>query len=70
MAEGSQTFRARHCPAGAHKGTKEGVANADSPTNLMWRSRNDFTKASQAQKPAENTDDTPNLPEFTIDVHR
>ena len=27
---------------------KEGLANADSPTNLMWRLQNDFSKAAQA----------------------
>jgi hypothetical protein len=36
----------------------------------MWRLQNDFTKASQAQKPVENTDDTPTFTEFTIDVQR
>jgi len=72
MAEGSQTFEqdiARLVLSGKVD-KKEGVANADSPTNLMWRLQNDFTKASQAQKPAENTDDTPTFTEFTIDVHR
>ena len=72
MAEGSQTFEqdiARLVLSGKVD-KKEGVANADSPTNLMWRLQNDFTKASQAQKPAENTDDTPTFTEFTIDVQR
>ncbi len=72
MAEGSQTFEqdiARLVLSGKVD-KKEGVANADSPTNLMWRLQNDFTKASQAQKPVENTDDTPTFTEFTIDVQR
>ncbi len=72
MAEGSQTFEqdiARLVLSGKVD-KKEGIANADSPTNLMWRLQNDFTKASQAQKPAENTDDTPTFTEFTIDVQR
>ena len=71
MAEGSQTFEqdiARLVLSGKVD-RKEGLANADSPTNLMWRLQNDFTKASQAQKPVETDDDTPTFTEFTIDVH-
>ena len=72
MAEESQTFEsdiARLILSGKIE-RQEGLAHADSPTNLMWRLQNDFTKASQAQKPVENTDDTPTFTEFTIDVQR
>jgi twitching motility protein PilU len=50
MAEGSQSFEADMARL-IHDGIvdrKEGLANADSPTNLMWRLQNDFTKAAQA----------------------
>jgi Tfp pilus assembly ATPase PilU len=49
MAEGSQSFEhdiARLIVEGTVD-RKEGLANADSPTNLMWRLQNDFSKAAQ-----------------------
>ena len=69
MAEGSQSFEhdiARLIVEGVVD-RKEGLANADSPTNLMWRLQNDFTKASQpvaAQEENEGASST----EITLDV--
>ncbi len=73
MAEGSQTFEqdiARQILAGLVD-RKEGMANADSPTNLMWRLQNDFNhKASiQAQKPVDDPDDKPSFTEITLDMN-
>ncbi len=73
MAEGSQTFEqdiARQIMAG-QVDRKEGMANADSPTNLMWRLQNDFNhKASvQALKPVEDSDDKPSFTEITLDMN-
>ena len=70
MAEGSQSFEhdiARLIVEGMVD-RKEGLAHADSPTNLMWRMQNDFVKAS---KPAEVPDDEPeeaSFTEITLDV--
>lgn len=69
MAEGSQCFEddiARLILDGTVD-RKEGLANSDSPTNLMWRMQNDFTKAS-APPPPEDMDDEPSFTEITIDV--
>jgi twitching motility protein PilU len=69
MAEGSQTFEqdlARLIASGKID-RKEGLANADSPTNLMWRLANDFEK----KKPSilqEDPDDIPSFTEITLDV--
>jgi twitching motility protein PilU len=70
MAEGSQSFEhdiARLIVEGMVD-RKEGLAHADSPTNLMWRMQNDFVKAA---KPAEVADDEPeeaSFTEITLDV--
>ncbi len=69
MAEGSQTFEqdlARLIASGKID-RKEGLANADSPTNLMWRLANDF----ENKKPSilqEDPDDIPSFTEITLDV--
>jgi twitching motility protein PilU len=51
---------------------KEGIAHADSPSNLMWRMQNDFglaAKAAKAQLEARNTpDDQPSFTEIVLDV--
>ena len=51
---------------------KEGMAYADSPTNLMWRLQNDFSlaaNAAKAQKEARDApDDTPSFTEIVLDV--
>ena len=47
---------------------KEGLANSDSPTNLMWRLQNDFHKPAQTQVAEEHQDDEPSFTEITLDV--
>lgn len=69
MAEGSQSFEhdiARLIVEGIVD-RKEGLAYADSPTNLMWRLQNDFTKAAQ---PVANQDEEEqaSFTEITLDV--
>jgi twitching motility protein PilU len=72
LAEGSQTFEAdiaRLIQAGKID-RKEGIAYADSPTNLMWRLANDFQQAQTRQDDAafmEQTDE-PSFTEITLDV--
>ena len=70
MAEGSQTFEhdiARLIVEGVVD-RKEGLAHADSPTNLMWRMQNDFTQKSQAAAPPEEEDEGASFTEITLDV--
>ena len=76
MAEGSQTFEedlARLILEGRID-RKEGLAYADSPTNLMWRLQNDFSlaaKAAQVNKAAQDAkleDDVPSFTEIILDV--
>jgi twitching motility protein PilU len=71
MAEGSQNFEqdiARMISEGVVD-RKEGLANSDSPTNLMWRLQNDFNKSSAPQQAApEEQDDEPSFTEITLDV--
>jgi len=72
IAEGSQTFEqdiARLIMAGMVE-RKEGLVNADSPTNLMWRLQNDFTTQANAltQGDEPNPDDQPTFTEITLDV--
>ena len=71
---GSQTFEealARLIMDGQIE-RKEGLAHADSPTNLMWRLQNDFAlaaNAAKAQKEARDTpDDQPSFTEIVLDV--
>ncbi len=69
MAEGSQSFEAdiaRLIVEGIVD-RKEGLANSDSPTNLMWRMENDFSLA-RATKSEEEPDDEPSFTEITLDV--
>ena len=72
MAEGSQTFEQDIAQMIA-EGTvtrKEGIANADSPTNLMWRLENDFHVASKAaNEPADEHDDIASFTEISLDIH-
>ncbi|QIL80078.1 PilT/PilU family type 4a pilus ATPase [Diaphorobacter sp. HDW4A] len=76
MAEGSQTFEEAlaHMIMDNKIDRKEGLANADSPTNLLWRLQNDFalaSKAAQAQAEAHQRvdDDQPSFTEIVLDVH-
>ena len=70
MADGSQTFEQDIAKliADGIVTRKEGVANADSPTNLMWRLQNDFNVAKAAAEPEEDLDDEPSFTEITLDV--
>ena len=70
MAEGSQNFEqdiARLITEGVVD-RKEGLANSDSPTNLMWRLQNSFEKPAQTQAADEHQDDEPSFTEITLDV--
>ncbi len=72
MTEGSQTFEqalAELIRAGKVD-RKEALAQADSPTNLMWRLENDFTKAAKAHEDGDDSDDEPSFTEITLDVTR
>ena len=69
MAEGSQTFEedlARLILEGRID-RKEGLAYADSPTNLMWRMQNDFTKAAKPVAAPEEEEGA-SFTEITLDV--
>ncbi|HEY1228861.1 MAG TPA: type IV pili twitching motility protein PilT, partial [Ramlibacter sp.] len=74
MAEGSQTFEqdiARLILDGTVD-KKEGLAYADSPTNLQWRLQNDFGQGA-AVRPEdgaseEDLADEPSFTEITLDV--
>ncbi|HYD75517.1 PilT/PilU family type 4a pilus ATPase [Ramlibacter sp.] len=75
MAEGSQTFEqaiAKLIVDGVVD-KKEGIANADSPTNLQWRLQNDFGPGAGAARPEEGASeedlaDEPSFTEITLDV--
>jgi twitching motility protein PilU len=69
MAEGSQGFEqdiARLIVSGVVE-RKEGLANADSPTNLMWRMQNDFSAKAKVIAPPEE-DEEASFTEITLDV--
>jgi twitching motility protein PilU len=51
-----------------HGGPKEGLAYADSPTNLMWRLQNDFANKTKVAEPEDDVDDEPSFTEITLDV--
>ncbi|SDN98011.1 twitching motility protein PilU [Rhodoferax sp. OV413] len=73
IADGSQTFEgdiARLITEGIID-RKEGLAHADSATNLMWRLQNDFARASQkndGEVLQAAADDEPSFTEITLDV--
>jgi len=69
IADGSQTFEgdiARLIKEGIIE-RKEGLANADSATNLMWRLQNDFERAA-APPPPEEPENEASFTEITLDV--
>ena len=72
MAEGGQTFEqdiARLILEGTVD-RKEGLANSDSPTNLMWRLQNDFAvRSPPPREEEEDPDDKPSFTEITLDVN-
>jgi len=70
LAEGSQTFEqdlARMIENDIIT-RDEGLAYADSPTNLMWRLQNDMTPVSRIVQKKEEESDQPSFTEITIDV--
>jgi twitching motility protein PilU len=70
MAAGSQTFEqdiARLIVQGIVE-RKEGLANSDSPTNLMWRLENDFSARVKPEEPLDDPDDQPSFTEISLDV--
>lgn len=70
LAEGSQTFEAdlaRLITEGVIT-RDEGLAYADSPTNLMWRLANDMEPVSRLQPKKEESDDQPTFTEIQLDV--
>jgi twitching motility protein PilU len=75
MAEGSQTFEqdiARLILDGIVD-KKEGLAYADSPTNLQWRLQNTAAERTTQNlgndgDSAEDLDDEPSFTEITLDV--
>ena len=70
LAEGSQTFEAAIAKL-INDGLvtrDEGLAHADSPTNLMWRLENETTIKSKLQAKAEDHDDGPSFTEITLEV--
>jgi twitching motility protein PilU len=70
MAEGSQTFEhdiARLINEGIVS-RDEGLAHADSPTNLLWRLQNEQGPVSRVA-PKKEEQDTASFTEITLDVH-
>lgn len=70
LAEGSQTFEgelARLIDQGLIS-REEGLAHADSPTNLMWRLQNDLGTVSRRTPRKEDVDDKATFTEITLDV--
>ena len=73
MAEGSQTYE-EHFAQMINEGVitrEEGLAFADSPTNLLWRLQNDPTGTKpQSAKVEEVADDEATFTEITLDVNQ
>jgi twitching motility protein PilU len=70
MAEGSQTFEqdiARLITENTVT-RDEGMAHADSPTNLLWRLQNDLQPASRVTPKKEEEPDQASFTEITLDV--
>ena len=71
LAEGSQSFEAElaRLITEGHITRDEGLAYADSPTNLMWRLANDMDPISRLTPKKEEPDaDQPTFTEITLDV--
>lgn len=70
LAEGSQTFEAdiaRLIGIGTVS-RDEGLAHADSPTNLLWRLQNEAAPASRATPPRRDEGEAATFTDLTIDV--
>ena len=76
MADGSTTFEAQLAEmiTSGKISREEGLANSDSPTNLLWRLQNDFQMASNAAKAqaaaAAEPDDVASFTEIVLDVNQ
>ena len=72
IAEGSQTFEAAIATlvTDGLVEREEGMAHADSPTNLMWRLQNDFMGKNRPKSatPEVDPDDTPSFTEIVLEV--
>jgi twitching motility protein PilU len=74
MAEGSQTFEAAIAKLiiDGIVDKKEGIAYADSPTNLQWRLQNDFAAkdlvSAEEGASEEDLQDEPSFTEISLDV--
>ena len=72
IAEGSQTFEAAIATlvTDGLVEREEGMAHADSPTNLLWRLQNDFmgTNRPKSATPEVDPDDTPSFTEIVLEV--
>lgn len=70
LAEGSQSFEqdiARLIREGVVD-RKEGLAHADSPTNLMWRMQNDFGQGAKPAAPPPAEEPEVAFTEITLDI--
>jgi twitching motility protein PilU len=70
LAEGSQSFEqdiARLIREGVVD-RKEGLAHADSPTNLMWRMQNDFGQGAKQAAPPQAEEPEVAFTEITLDI--
>ena len=72
IAEGSQTFEAAIATLVTDGLVErdEGMAHADSPTNLLWRLQNDFMGKNRPKSatPEVDPDDTPSFTEIVLEV--
>ena len=72
LAEGSQTFESdiARLIASGEVTREEGVAHADSPTNLIWRLQNDFTASGKLKQatPEPEEDEGPSFTEITLNA--
>ena len=72
IAEGSQTFEAAIATlvTDGLVEREEGMAHADSPTNLLWRLQNDFMGKNRPNSatPEVDPDDTPSFTEIVLEV--
>ncbi len=70
MAEGSQTFE--QCLAAMVRAglvtREEALAQADSPTNLLWRLQNDFSAAQAAAAQQAEEPEEPSFREISLDM--
>ncbi len=70
LAEGSQTFEQDIARLIMNDivSREEGLANADSASNLMWRLENDYQPVKHSADQPDDPDDQPSFTDFTLDV--